>query len=198
MGQEAALRADLTAVGITPVTDQAMPATATDLTPQLQAIQQSGATALVSFSAFPAQYLLLGRQVRQVGLHLTWLGDPVLSTPFIRRQGGALFYGTYAVVDYMPGQSPEAASFDRALQASSHLRGNYLAAYVYDGFKILAMVMRKAGTTPQAIRQGILAIKGYRGAMGTYTFDSNGDGLRQENIVQNAQGQLRLVQTFTF
>ena len=198
VGQEAALRADLAALGLTPVTDQAIPTKATDLTAQVQAIKQSGATALISLSAFPADYLLLGRTVRQAGLHLTWLGDPVLSSPFVVGHGGALFYGTYVVVDYMPGQSPQAAAFDRALQARSHLPGTYIAAYVYDGLQILAMVMRKVGTDPQAIRQGILAIQGYHGAMGTYNFDRHGDGLRQENIVQNVQGEMHLVKTITF
>lgn len=175
-----------------------MPATASDLTPQVQAIKQSGATALISFSAFPAQYLLLARQVRAAALHLTWLGDPVLSTPLVVQQGGAALYGTYAVVDYVPSQSPEAATFDRSLQAASRLGSNYLAGYVYDGLQILAMVMRKVGTDPRAIRQGILAIQGYRGVMGTYSFDRNGDGLRQENIVQNVQGQLRVIKVLTF
>jgi branched-chain amino acid transport system substrate-binding protein len=64
--------------------------------------------------------------------------------------------------------------------------------------KILAKVMRKVTRDPQALRQGILAIHGYRGAMGTYNFDRNGDGLHQYTIVQNVNGHLCVIRVLAF
>jgi branched-chain amino acid transport system substrate-binding protein len=195
---KALLLGDLKALGVTPVTDQSFPNHAADLTAQVLAIKKSGATGLISNVIWIEDYLLLAREMHQIGVHLTWLGNPVMSVPPTRQQGGALFYGTYAGTDYVPGQSPEAAAFDKALEAAFHLPGVIGAAYIYDALNILAMVARKAGTDPRAIRSGILAVRGYRGVEGTYNFDRNGDGLRQYTIVQNVQGRLRVIKVLTF
>jgi branched-chain amino acid transport system substrate-binding protein len=167
------------------------------MTAQLQAINASGATALISYAAFAEDYLVIGRQMKEMGMHLTWLGNPVLATPPVRK-AGALFDRTYSVTDYVRDQSPEAVAFDKLSQATLQLPGDFASAFVYDGVNILAMVMRKVGTDPQAMRQGILAVQGYHGAEGTYNFDSNGDGLHQDTLVQNVQGQLHIIKAFTF
>ena len=193
----ARLRADLRGLGVTPVTEQSFTASTSDLTAQVLAIKKSGATGLLSIISLPPDYVLLARQLRQVGLHLTWIGNPAIITPGVL-SAGALFYGTYAGTPYAPGQSTEAAAFDRASQARFHEAGNFASAYCYDALQILAMVMRRVGTNPRAIRRGILAIRGYRGALGTYNFESNGDGLHQYTIVQNVQGRLRVVKVLSF
>jgi branched-chain amino acid transport system substrate-binding protein len=191
------VRTELAALGATPVTDQAFAPLAIDMTVQLQAVKASGATALITYSAFPQDYLVMGRQMKEKGMHLTWLGNPVMATPPVRK-AGALFDGTYTVTDYVRDQSPEAVAFDRLSQATLQLPGDFASASVYDGVNILAMVMPKVGTDPQAIRQGVLAVQGYHGAEGIYNFDSNGDGLHQDTLVQNVQGKLRIIKAFTF
>jgi branched-chain amino acid transport system substrate-binding protein len=191
------LRADLKALGVTPVTDQSFTTSASDLTSQVLAIKKSGATALLSIISLPADYLLLAHQMSQVGVHLTWLGNEVMITPAVV-QAGALFSGTYAATPYAPGQSTEATSFDRVSRATFHLAGNFTSGYGYDAVQILARVIRKVGTAPRAIREGILAIRGYRGVMGIYNFDRNGDGLRQFTIVQNVKGRLRVMKVLSF
>lgn len=198
-GEQAAsmLRTNLEMLGVTPVTVQSLPNQASDAASQVLAIKRSGAVALISVFAEISDYLLIARQMHQIGVHVIWLGNPVLSVEPARRQGGTLFYGAYAVTDFAPGQSREAVAFNRELEATYHLPGVIGNAYVYDGVQILARVMRQAGTSAHAIRRGILATQGYRGVEGTYHFDKNGDGLHQETIVQNAQGRLRVVKVVT-
>jgi branched-chain amino acid transport system substrate-binding protein len=198
IGAEAALLTDLKSLGIIPLTNQSFTEKTSDLTAQVLAIKKSGATALISEAAFATDFVLLARQLHQVGLHLTWLGSPGLSAAETRRGAGALVYGTYAVTDFVASQSPEAVAFDRYSQATLHLPGDFASAYGYDGVQILARVMRKVGASPQVIRQGILAVRGYHGVEGTYNFDRNGDGLRQDTIVQNVQGHLHVVKVLTF
>ncbi len=197
-GADAELVADLKARGLTPLSDQSFTDGTTDLTAQVLAIKKANATALISYFSAPDSLLPLAREMHQVGVHLTWLGSSSLGAMRIRLAGGALLYNTYVAEDYAPGQSPEANAFARASEATFHLSATFEAAYVYDGLQILAMVMRQVGTSNQAIRQGILGIKGYRGVEGTYTFDRNGDGLHQDAIVQNVQGRLRVIKVFTF
>ena len=49
---------------------------------------------------------------------------------------------------------------------------------------------KRRASSPQKIRAAILAIKGYKGAEGTYNFDANGDGLHGYNIVKNDDGTI--------
>jgi ABC-type branched-subunit amino acid transport system substrate-binding protein len=135
--------------------------------------------------------------MRQAGVHLTWLGNGILALG-ATLPGANLLHGTYSATDYVAGQSPEAAAFNRDFEAVFHHPTGFPEALTYDGMKILARVMRKVGTNPQAIRRGILATRGYRGAMGTYNFDRHGDGLHQYTIVQNVNGQLRVVKVLSF
>ena len=86
----------------------------------------------------------------------------------------------------------------RRCRARYHAPADLYAGYVYDGLNILAMAMRKDGTSPNAIRGGILSIKGYQGVEGTYNFDKNGDGLHQYTVVQNVKGAIRVIKVLTF
>jgi branched-chain amino acid transport system substrate-binding protein len=197
-GANAQLLTDLKALGATPVADESYSYNTSDLTAQVLAIGKSGATAVISYSTGIADLLLLAREMHQAGLHLTLLGNANLGVEKLVREGGALLYGTYAVTPYSPDQSPEALAFHRRSEATLHLPGDFASAYAYDGVQILARVMRKVGTTPRAIRHGILAIRGYRGAMGTYNFDKHGDGLRQQTVVQNVHGHLHVIKVISF
>jgi branched-chain amino acid transport system substrate-binding protein len=194
----AELVTDLKALGVTPVADESYTYNASDLTAQVLAIRKSGATAVISYSTGIGPLLLLAREMHQAGLHLTLLGNANLGSEMLVREGGALLYGTYAVTPYSPDQSPEALAFHRRSEATFHYPGDFASAYAYDGVQILAKVMRKVGTSPRAIRHGILAIRGYRGAMGTYNFDKYGDGLRQQTVVQNVRGHLHVVKVLSF
>jgi branched-chain amino acid transport system substrate-binding protein len=198
LGFEKLLQADLKELGVTPVTKQAYPVFATDLTAQVLAIKKSGSRALLASAGFASDFILLANQMHQIGLHVTLLGNRALTGQETLHGAGSLIYGTYAVTDYAAGQSPEAAAFDRYSRSTMHLPGDFASAYTYDGMQILARVMRKVGTNPQAIRRGILAFRGYRGAMGTYNFDRNGDGLHQYTVVQNVRGRLRVIKVLSF
>ncbi len=193
--ENAAMSADLQALGLTPVTDQSFTNGASDMTGQLKAIKAAGATAIISVNTFPLDSLTTGRQMQQLGLHLTLVGSPNFAGP--DEYPSPFLYGTYAVTDYVANQSPEAVAFDAGMKAQFHLAGGSVA-YAYDGLKMLVLVMRQVGIDPRAVRQGLLAIKGYHGAEGTYTFDRSGDGLHQDTIVQNVQGHLRIVKVVTF
>jgi branched-chain amino acid transport system substrate-binding protein len=196
-GSDALLLGSLKRLGVVPVANETIPINSSDLTAQVLAIKKSGARALIVTLAQVSDYLLLARQMHQVGLHLTWVGNPILSVGTTVRQGGALLYGTYSATDSAPDRSPEAIAYNKELARQFHLTEPSSNAYVYDGVQILARVMRSVGTSPHAIRRGILALRGYRGVEGIYRFDRNGDGVHQEAIVQNVRGRLRVSKVVT-
>lgn len=190
-------RADLRALGISPVAELPYPILARDLTAQVLALKKSGATGLISEATEPADYRLLARQMQQSGVHVSWVGDPIMALAAVM-PGAELLHGTYSATDFLAAQSAEAKAFERALQATFHVEASFPEAFTFDGLHILARVMRKVGTNAQAIRRGILTTRGYRGAMGTYAFDRNGDGLHQYTVVRNVDGRLHVIRVLAF
>jgi branched-chain amino acid transport system substrate-binding protein len=53
---------------------------------------------------------------------------------------------------------------------------------------ILANAIAKGGEDRSKIRDAILSTKGYSGMMGTFDFDSRGDGLHEVSIVKVKSG----------
>ncbi|MCA1598016.1 MAG: ABC transporter substrate-binding protein, partial [Chloroflexi bacterium] len=197
-GGDAQLATALTAYHLTPVTDQGYNNHDADLTTQALAIKKSGADSLVSYCTYDEDCVLMARTMHQLGVRVTWAGSPSLTSVTARRLGGSLLYGTYGATDFAVGQNPVNAAFNKAYQAAYHVQADIYSGYVYDALTILSMVMRKSGTTPSAIRTGILHLQGYTGVEGLYNFDQNGDGLHQYTIVQNLKGSLHIIKVLHF
>ena len=64
---------------------------------------------------------------------------------------------------------------------------------------MLAIAIGNAKSTdPEAIRNAILGIQGYKGAEGEYDFDANGDGLHGYSVVQNQGGKINFIKYVEF
>ena len=62
---------------------------------------------------------------------------------------------------------------------------------------ILANAIKKGGTDKAKIREALLSTKGYKGALGTFTFTSTGDGLHEVSVVQIEKGAHKLQKVVT-
>ena len=113
-----------------------------------------------------------------------------MTTTALKLAGPAL-YGSYAVVDFHKDSSAAAKAFSAKFEAAYKTAPDFRASSSYDGVHVLAHAIGEANSLePEKLRQAILAVKGYAGAEGTYTFDKNGDGLHGYNIVKNNNGTL--------
>ena len=127
--------------------------------------------------------------MRQLGVNITWIGSPSnLATNALKLAGPAL-YDTFAVGDFSSKSSAAAKDFANKYEAVYKIRADGYASWIYDAVRILASAMNEARSLkPGNVRSSILAIHGYEGAVGTYRFDSNGDGLHGYNILRNNRG----------
>jgi len=120
-----------------------------------------------------------------------WVGSPSIINTTSMKLAGPTLWGTYGVADYNQDSSPEARAYFDEYVKRYKVNPDNQSTWLYDALMILAKAMNDAKSTePQAIRAAILAIKGYKGTEGTYTFDENGDGLRGYNVVRNEKGQV--------
>lgn len=184
-----ALKANLEKAGVQLVLDQGYTNNQPDFTPVVLAVKNSGADVLTSYFTNEPDNAVFGRQLRQLGVRIPWVGSQSLVSPVTRGLAKAALYGTYGISDFVEDSNPTAKAFAdayRAVHTSSPDNG-----WTYDAMKILAHGINAANSTdPAKIREAILAIKKFPGAEGEYNFDENGDGLHGYNIVVNNEGKL--------
>jgi branched-chain amino acid transport system substrate-binding protein len=177
--------------GVTPVLVEGQPNNSPDYTAVALAVKQSGADALATFITFEADVAIFARQLRQLGVNIVWLGSPSITTTTARKLAGATLFGTYAVADFHPEANPQAKAFAEKYLTAYKTTPDFFGSWPYDAVHVLAKAIAAAGSLdPQRIRDALLAVKGYQGVEGTYSFDSNGDGLHGYNIVRNDNGTI--------
>jgi len=186
-----ALEAELKARGATPVLMQGYTNQATDFSAVVLAVRQSGADVLGSYFTFESDLGIFARQLRQLGVRIPWVGSPSIVNTTALNLGGPALYGTYGVADYAVDATPASKAFADRYQAAYKAVPDNQSSWAFDAVHILARAINAAGgTDPEKIRAAILAIKGYPGAEGDYTYDENGDGLHGYNIVRNDNGKI--------
>lgn len=176
---------------VTPVLVQGYTNNSQDFTPVALAVKQSGADVMGTYMTFEPDQGIFAKQLRQLGVSISWVGSPTTVTGTALKLAGPALYGSYAVVDFNRDSSPEAKSFATKFEAAYKAVPDVFASWSYDAVNVLALAINKAKSLdPGAIRIAILAVKGYKGAEGTYSFDQNGDGLHGYNIVKNEDGKI--------
>jgi branched-chain amino acid transport system substrate-binding protein len=97
------------------------------------------------------------------------------------------------VADFVPGQSPVNRKYAEDYRKEYGEDFDANSVWAYDGLKILADAIRKAGEDRNKIREALLATQGYKGALGTFSFTPNGDGLSEVSVVQIQNGKHKLL-----
>jgi branched-chain amino acid transport system substrate-binding protein len=97
--------------------------------------------------------------------------------------------GLIAIADFVPGQSDVNKKYAADYQAEYKEAYDTTSAWAYDGLKILAAAIGKAGEDRAKIREAILATKDYIGVLGKYSFTPNGDSLHTASVVQIENGK---------
>ncbi|MCX5820413.1 MAG: ABC transporter substrate-binding protein [Deltaproteobacteria bacterium] len=178
--------------GMTVVKREKSSTAAKDFTAELLAFKNAGAQILVFYGHQEAT-ALLQRQMRQLGSPFKFLGSPSSASKDSLNLAKEASEGIWAVADFVPGQSEENKRFNEAYKKEYNEENDPLSIWTYDGLKILASAIKKAGEDRGKIREAILATQGYKGVQGTYSFTPNGDGLSEVSIVQIEKGQPKLL-----
>ena len=186
-GQNAMINT-LKAAGLEPALVQPYANQQADFTPVVLAVKNSGADVIASYFTFEPDLAVFARQVRQLGVRIPWIGSPSIISPVTRNLAKNALFGTSGIADFTPDANDESKAFTAAYGAA--YKGAIPdSGWTYDAMKILARAMNDAKTTEAVkVRAAIIAIKGLKGAEGTYNYDENGDGLRGYNIVKNVDG----------
>jgi branched-chain amino acid transport system substrate-binding protein len=96
--------------------------------------------------------------------------------------------GVSAFTGFNIKDSEARRDFISAYKAEYKLEPDVSQSWPFDSMHILANAIAKGGEDRSKIRDAILSTKGYSGMMGTFDFDSRGDGLHEVSIVKVKSG----------
>jgi branched-chain amino acid transport system substrate-binding protein len=178
-------------LGATTVLTQGYTNNSQDFTPVALAVKQSGAEVMGTYMTFEPDQGIFAKQLRQLGVTISWVGSPTTVTTTALKLAGPALYGSYAVVDFNRDSSPAAKAFAALYETTYKSTPDVFSSWTYDAMTVLARAINTAKSVePEAIRKAILATRDFAGAEGTFNFDQNGDGLHGYNIVRNDNGTI--------
>ncbi|SHJ18478.1 ABC transporter substrate-binding protein [Desulfofundulus thermosubterraneus] len=150
----------------------------TEFTPVLTKIKNSGADVLF-MPAYAAEGSQIIRRIHDMGLKIQPLGTEGLdSTTQFLEVAGKDANGLVIVTDFNRDSKEQVVKdFIKAYKERYGHEPDMVAASTYDAFYVLAEAVRKSGTTPDKIREGIASIKDFQAVSKINGFD----GIRQAN-----------------
>jgi branched-chain amino acid transport system substrate-binding protein len=163
-----------------------------DYTAQLLSLKNAGAQVMVIYGTNPEDVAIIQRQYRQLGSPYKYMGSPSSAMRDCLVLSKEAAEGLLAVTDYVPGASEQARKYAEEYKKEFGEDMDATAAFNYDALNIMAIAMRKAGTDRAKIMKEILAVKDYKGVLGTFSFTPNGDGLHEVSVISIEKGAHKL------
>jgi branched-chain amino acid transport system substrate-binding protein len=164
-----------------------------DFTAQLLSLKNSGAQIMVIYGTNPEDVAVVQRQYRQLGAPFKYIGSPSSQMKDCLNLAKDASEGLLAVADFVPGQSEVNKQYAVDYKKEYNEEYDSTSAWAYDGLKILVEAIKKGGEDRAKIREALLATKGYKGVLGTFSFTPNGDGLSEVSVVQIEKGIPKLL-----
>jgi branched-chain amino acid transport system substrate-binding protein len=159
--------------------------------PQLARIKQSGASVLF-LPNYDNEVPSQAQQARQAGISATLLGSDAWSTikPADRAVlEGGFFSGSWSSA--LP--SEQAQAFVKAFRQLYNSDPDDVSALTYDAVGLLFEAIKsQKKAEPEAIRDGLAAIKDYKGVTGTIGYSGSGDPVKSAVISQVKDGNFVL------
>ena len=164
-----------------------------DFTAQLLSLKNAGAQIMVVYGTNPEDVAIIQRQYRQLGSPFKYIGSPSSAGRDCLNLAKEAAEGLLAIIDFVPGQSETSRKYAEDYRKEYKEEFDANSIWAYDGLNILVNAIRKAGEDRNKIREALLATKGYKGVLGTFSFTSNGDGLSEVSVVQIKGGKHKLL-----
>ena len=165
-----------------------------DYSDRMVSLKNAGAEVMVVYGhAIEAAWIQ--QQYRQLGSPFKYLGSPASQTKIALERSKEAAEGLLAIADLVSGQSDMNKKYAEAYKKEYNQEYDTIQAWAYDALNILVEAIKMAGEDRAKIREAILALRGYPGVLGTFSFTPNGDGLHEVSIVQIEQGKPKLLKS---
>jgi branched-chain amino acid transport system substrate-binding protein len=158
-------RAGLEKSGIQVVTEEVVPRGATSAEPQMQKIRAANPDAMFMAGVLTPENVLILRAYRQMGLKFPIHSSYNLSVPQYMSVAKGLLNGITFVDAYDPDK-PEVQKFEADYQKATGKQPYNIHGYGYDGIRMVAEAIRRAGSTDKEKIRGAMQSLSFSGVMG--------------------------------
>jgi branched-chain amino acid transport system substrate-binding protein len=164
----------------------------TDFSAQLTAIKSSGAQA-IWVPGYYAEVGAIARTAARLGLKVPLMGGDGWDAPELFQIGGEALTGSYFSNHFAPDQaSPQAQKFVADFKAKYGQEPTGLGALGYDGIKVIADAIRRAGKAePAAIRDALATTKDLEVVTGKITMDKDRNPEKSVVVLKIAGGKAK-------
>lgn len=186
--------------GLKIVADEVYGPKDTDMTAQLTKIRGLKPDAIICWGTNPGPAVIT-KNIKQLGIKIpTYMSHGVASKKYIQLAGAEaaegimLPAGKLAIYDVLPKNDLQyklLKSYDAAYKKAYGTEASTFGGYAYDAFLLLTQAIKKSGTTPEQIRNGIEQTKKLASVSGVFNMspaDHNGLDLSAFEMVKVTKG----------
>ena len=147
------------------------------MTAQLTKIKGTKADAIICWGTNPGPAVVT-RNVKQLGIKIPlYQSHGVASKKYIElagadaAEGVTLPAGKLTIYDKLKKNDPQyklLSEYDQAYKKAFGVEASTFGGYAYDAFELIAEAVKKSGTTPEQIRNGIEQVKKLVGVSGVF------------------------------
>jgi branched-chain amino acid transport system substrate-binding protein len=191
--------------GFTVVADEVYGPKDTDMTAQLTKIRGIKPDAIICWGTNPGPAVIT-KNVKQLGIKTPlYMSHGVASKKYIElagaeaAEGVMLPAGKLAIYDSLPKNDAQyklLKSYDQSFKKAYGIEASTFGGYAYDAFLLVTEAIKKSGTTPEQIRNGIEQSNKLVSVSGVFTMspkDHNGLDLSAFEMVMIVKGDWSLV-----
>jgi branched-chain amino acid transport system substrate-binding protein len=167
----------------------------TDFRAQLTKLKADRPEVVFLPAYYPEAGLIL-RQARLLGVTVPFLGGDGWDSPALVQVAGKSADGCYYANHFSPDDTdPRVQQFVATYKERYHSPPDALAALWYDGMRLVADSIQRAGSdSPEKIRDAIAQTKGFAGVTGNISLDDQRNATKPGVIVAIQGGAIRMVE----
>ncbi len=139
---------------------------------------------------------LILRQAKQLGIACPFVGGEGWDSPVLIQIAGKSADGNYYTDHFSANDpSPRVQKFVQEYRAKYGSIPDALAALWYDGARLMAQALQRAGSTdPEKIRDALAGTRDFEGVTGRISIDENRNAAKPGVILKIENGALKMVQ----
>ena len=177
----------------------------TDMTSQLTKIRGIKPDAIICWGTNPGPAVIT-KNVKQLGIKIPlYMSHGVASKKYIElagadaAEGVMLPAGKLAVYDVLPKTDPQSKllkDYNNSYKKNYGVEASTFGGYAYDAFLLISGAIKKSGTTPEQIRNGVEQMQKMVSISGTFTMspnDHNGLDLSAFEMVRVSKGDWEVI-----
>jgi branched-chain amino acid transport system substrate-binding protein len=133
------------------------------------------------------------KQAKELGLTCQWLGNNQLNDQsLIDKMGttadGTIFPGHDFVLEKVKADHPE--FYNKYIELSKGVELDVFAAYGADAMIVINQALLQGAKTGKEIKTFLYNAKTFKGLLGYFSFDSNGDAIRNLGLYKIQNGKI--------